>query len=91
MNTPHIHCELIIEWAKGCQIQRYNKALVDWINEPYPSWYPGDQYRIKPERYEAWVNVYSVDSVGESFVSQKEALESRYSGCIRTVHVREVE
>ncbi len=89
MNKPHPHCDLIKLWADGNEIQQYHGKLGGWIDEPYPSWYPDDKYRVKPEPYEAHVNVYL--EVATAHPTKIKALANKGPGCIRTVHVREVE
>lgn len=43
------HADLIKAWADGHEIQRYSIAAGEW-QDVHLSWYPGDAYRIKPER-----------------------------------------
>ena len=43
----HKHADLIIEWANGARIQfEYSN---EWRDDPYPTWFPENNYRIKPE------------------------------------------
>lgn len=49
--TPHKHHDLIVAWAKGAQIQRYNKTLQQWRDCDFGmlDWNPQSSYRVKPE------------------------------------------
>ena len=48
MNKPHVHADLIYEWARtGKKVQvKYNG---EWVNALTPAWDPKLQYRFKPE------------------------------------------
>ncbi len=59
MNTPHIHCDLIKLWADGNEIQCLVRDTALWLGDSEPTWDEHARYRIKPEPYEAWVNVFS--------------------------------
>jgi hypothetical protein len=51
----HKHAELIKAWADGAKIEFYDADSDEWRPCPAPSWYPADQYRIKPvERQRAY-------------------------------------
>jgi hypothetical protein len=44
---PRKHAELIKAWADGAEIEL---MLHDgWTDCPWPEWFTGDEYRIKPE------------------------------------------
>ena len=43
----HKHADLIIEWANGAKIQF--ESSDEWRDDPYPTWFPENNYRIKPE------------------------------------------
>lgn len=49
-NPPHKHADLIIEWAKGANIQYWSKISNSWkdINYPTPAWTTDAEYRVKP-------------------------------------------
>lgn len=49
-NPPHVHEDLIIEWARGATIQRYSNPLKRWVDceDNKPSWSPDAKYRVKP-------------------------------------------
>ena len=53
MNTPHIHHDLIIQWAKGATIQAYNRLGNEWFDVVHntPLWDPHVKYRVKPAEY----------------------------------------
>ena len=46
MKEPHIHAELIKEWADGAQIECLNSNK-KWVDCPDPFWYENTQYRLK--------------------------------------------
>lgn len=49
MKTPHIHAELIKQWADGAQIQ-YLSDKGWWLDATgAPSWRDTTAYRVKPE------------------------------------------
>lgn len=60
MGTPHKHCDLIVAWANGAEIQFFDDG--EWIDchENGPRWHEEMRYRIKPKivKREGWVNVY---------------------------------
>jgi len=93
MNKPHIHCDLIKLWADGAKIEYLSCVDSKWFAAGEPSWNTDIKYRVKPELYEAWVNVYSPQSGRQdySYPEKHIALANKSSNCIRTVHVREVE
>ena len=44
------HCDLIIAWANGAEIQfKENDGWTDWIHRASPAWTETTEYRIKPE------------------------------------------
>ena len=45
---PHVHAEYIKAWADGAAIQR-KLTSNEWLDIDNPNWYPGTEYRIKPE------------------------------------------
>lgn len=48
--TKHQHCDMIIAWANGAQIQVHvNGDLWDDCKEP-PGWFPWCKYRVKPTK-----------------------------------------
>lgn len=46
---PHPHCEVIIAWAKGAEIQYSNNGN-DWFATPTPNWAIETHYRVKPKK-----------------------------------------
>lgn len=60
MRAPHKHCDLIVAWANGAEIQFFDDG--EWIDchENSPKWHEEMRYRIKPKivKYEGWVNIY---------------------------------
>lgn len=51
-NPKHKHHDLIIEWAKGAEIEFLNTNQ-DWMaTSESPTWYSESEYRIKPEKTE---------------------------------------
>ena len=46
----HKHHDMIVAWAKGATIQRYNKTLQQWreCDSTMLDWNPDTAYRIKP-------------------------------------------
>ncbi len=89
MNKPHIHCDLIKLWADGAEIQYYDKPPRKWYDTSDLTWGEDIEYRVKPEPYEAWVNVYKDVQIMHS--NKRDAEMVATNSCIRTVHVREVE
>lgn len=48
MNKPHVHEDLIIEWARTWKkVQVYDCG--EWVDTDMPNWHPDRQYRFKPE------------------------------------------
>ncbi len=91
MNTPHIHCDLIKLWADGNEIQCLVRDTALWLGDSEPTWDEHAKYRVKPEPYEAWVNVYPPEASDTLYPTEDSALAGKGGNCIRTVHVREVE
>ena len=44
---PHVHSELIKQWADGAEVQFWEQG--EWQDCKVPFWFPDMQYRIKPE------------------------------------------
>jgi len=45
----HIHCDLIIAWANGAEIQVYFELKNTWLDVKTPMWDNDEEYRIKPK------------------------------------------
>ncbi len=45
----HVHCDLIIAWANGAEIQVYFELKNTWLDVKSPMWDNDEEYRIKPE------------------------------------------
>ena len=45
---PHLHAELIKQWADGAEIQVQGSSG-EWINRPSPVWHTNRNYRVKPK------------------------------------------
>ena len=60
MGTPHKHCDLIVAWANGADIQFFDDG--QWIdcNENNPRWHEEMRYRVKPKivKREGWVTIH---------------------------------
>lgn len=48
MKTARVHAELIKAWADGATVQA-KAANGEWFDCRTPSWFPQDEYRIRPE------------------------------------------
>ncbi len=48
MTKVNKHKALIIQWADGAEIQRYQPVDDRWINCENPTWRPEYVYRVKP-------------------------------------------
>lgn len=46
--VPHVHCDLIIEWAHGAVIE-FEIRSGNWADASTPSWREDLKYRVKPE------------------------------------------
>lgn len=79
---------LVQALADGKTIQI--KTVAGWYDNEDPTFtYIYDQYRIKPEPLECWVNVYP--SCGVAYQSEQKAKENAIDDCKRVaVHMREV-
>ena len=54
---PHPHKDLIIQWANGALIERWDYARDEWRNDSlYPAWDENAMYRIKPKKPEIQVD-----------------------------------
>ena len=50
MCKPHVHAELIKQWADGAEIQL--KTIKEcWVDVEDPAWCVDIKYRVKPERH----------------------------------------
>jgi hypothetical protein len=47
MKKPHVHAELIKQWADGAEIEWFCDG--SWEVLRIPSWMEGQQYRVKPQ------------------------------------------
>lgn len=45
----HPHCENIIAWANGEEIEYFDDSYKQWFYTPFPSWQEKTKYRIKPK------------------------------------------
>ncbi len=59
-----------------------------WIT-PDGTFESGGEYRIKPEPFECWVNVYDTDGKSRYSYDSEEAAEKNISGTCRTIHMIE--
>lgn len=50
-SPPHKHADLIIEWARGAEIEY--KSDNDWYADKAKNWYDSVEYRIKPTKSQA--------------------------------------
>ncbi len=74
MSVRHKHCDLIIAWAKGNDIEHKNCGA--WTLANNPDWGNNIRYRIKPrEPRRFWINVYHNGSIFGSYLD-------RTQGCI---------
>lgn len=48
-NKPHVHAEVIKQWADGKQIQVVTHVGGCWQDADAPRWCPNHCYRVKPE------------------------------------------
>lgn len=95
MGTPHKHCNLIVAWANGADIQ-YLDVNGMWTDcsKDGPHWDDETEYRIKPKtvKREGWVNVYDYNDA--SIWPSKEEADSRATAwrkaCIRIEWEEEV-
>lgn len=46
----HKHHDMIIAWAKGAEIQYYDRGFEEWLDYNTPSWNLSTIYRIKPTK-----------------------------------------
>jgi hypothetical protein len=44
----HKHHDLIIQWAKGAEIEFYSETFYGWLATDTPYWNPDSKYRIAP-------------------------------------------
>lgn len=60
MNIPHKHAAVIKAWADGAIVQiNYRDPDSNWYDIKQPTWDIKHGYRIKPEKKEGWLNIYS--------------------------------
>lgn len=52
---PHVHAELIKQWADGAQIQFYGNFISEWADIAHPTWCPTYEYRVKPDVVEDFI------------------------------------
>lgn len=58
MKTPHVHADLIKQWADGAEIEVYIQEENSWVLTNSPFWISNYKYRVKPQneiRYGLWV------------------------------------
>jgi hypothetical protein len=90
MNKPHIHAELIKQWADGVEIMRKSFADGLWHEDPYPSWREDVVYRAKPQPVEGWVNVYPSGGFGNTYATLRDAQTNSSPTVVKTIFMREV-
>lgn len=58
MKTPHVHADLIKQWADGAEIEVYWDSDKMWSRTETPLWVETVKYRVKPQneiRYGLWI------------------------------------
>lgn len=66
-NGKHPHYNLIIEWAKGAEIQFLSRLVTEdgrpkWKDTANPVWNEKTQYRIKPHKTEKDIEIEKLES-----------------------------
>ena len=65
----HKHAELIHAWADGAEIEEWIED--DWFDNPYPTWFKHNKYRIKPkEHVKRWIWVYKFSDFDWGLVNE---------------------
>lgn len=92
MNKPHVHAELIKQWADGAVIEVYYLQDRRWRVVRSPSWYSGNEYRVKPEPREYWIIASNENDQVSIYLNHDEAKTyiKGYESTCSIVHVREV-
>lgn len=73
-------------FAEGKEIQFKEQASAIWKNTECPSFILGCEYRIKPEKKKAWVNIYYNKMCGH-YSSKKAADEGAMSGRMACIEI----
>ncbi len=90
MSVRHKHCDLIIAWAEGAEIEVLQKDDHKWMKLTSPQWNIGSTYRIKPrEPRRFWINVYHNGSIFGSYIDRTQGCRNCRDGG-ETIEVVEV-
>lgn len=65
MNTPHKHAEVIKAWADGATIQVRGLCSDPWEDIKSPSWWVGNEYRVKPIAHK-WQHLIDAQAAGKA-------------------------
>ena len=77
-NPPHMHTEVIKAWADGAQIQFRNSPELRWRDCPNPPAFSEfAEYRIKPEKTEAEVELEKLQDQINELTKQAEKLKKK--------------
>lgn len=73
----HPHHDLIVAWAKGAKIQRYDSFTDKWYNVPNPNWGDNLKYRLKPTT----TKDLQIEELESTIQKAKEQIE-KLKGCV---------
>lgn len=57
----HPHHDVICAWARGEEIESYSTVGSKWVRVYYPSWGRHYEYRVKPARSEAELEIERIE------------------------------
>lgn len=69
-NPPHKHRDLIIAWANGAEIEFRSNPKNPWIPRDIPMWADSSEYRIKPAKSEAELELEKLEKQAEELQNQ---------------------
>lgn len=49
MTVGHVHKEVLIAFAYGKKVQKFDATACAWEDDDFPRFLPSEKYRIKPE------------------------------------------
>lgn len=88
---------IIQAFAEGEEIEWKDSGSDDeWTNYEHAQEYTFSfedkdcDFRIKPEPFECWMNIYPENKGGHPYPTEEEAAKTFFAGSIRIAHMKEV-